>query len=169
MKLSTKLSIILFPLVITFSCTSDDVTDNDIVEPINNFAELSGTWTGETRILQAGDCISFDKSWIPVELDLVVDENGNAVVIEERQYYTQDMTWHVMRSLWEGVVLENDSLFLTKTFIIDCSGTDNTEVTDYATKLIRTGNSIEFRINEIEVFCPDQNCVFDRDYVLSKS
>ncbi|MCH7785738.1 MAG: hypothetical protein IIB06_10045 [Bacteroidetes bacterium] len=167
MNFSIKLSILFFLSVIIYSCSSDDNSTNSIVEPTNDFAELNGTWTGETRILQAGDCISINKNWTPVELDILVDETGKVLVIEERQYSNQDMIWYVLRTQWEGQVLINDSLFLTKTTIIDCFGTDNTEITDFKSKLIKTVNLIEFRINDIEVFCPIQNCIFERDYILS--
>ena len=81
MNFSIKLSILFFLSVIIYSCSSDDNSTNSSVEPTNDFAELNGTWTGETRILQAGDCISINKNWTPVELDILVDETGKVLLI----------------------------------------------------------------------------------------
>lgn len=155
---------IFMALFLFSSCNKDDDTEDAIP-----FAELNGTWTGQTRILQAGSCVSADPAWNDVELDITVNVDGSFQVVEERQFDTSDDTWYPSNSQWQGVIKENDSIFVTKTLLIDCFGVDNIENTDYQSKLTRTSNSLNFNISGVEVFCPVQNCVFDRDYRMSKT
>ena len=156
--------VVFMALFLFASCNKNDDNDDEIP-----FAELNGTWIGQTRVLQAGGCVSADPAWNDVELDITVSVNGTFQVVEERQFDTSDNTWYPSNSQWNGVIKANDSILVTKTLLIDCFGVDNTENTDYKSKLMRTSNSLNFNINAIEVFCPDQNCVFDRDYRMSKA
>lgn len=161
MSFYSKLTILLFSVCITFSCSQDDSSTQD------DSQNLSGTWEGETRIIQAGDCPSTDPTWNPVEMEFNVDTSGNVTILVERQYSNLNMTWSNVGSQWTGRVQENDSIYLTKTQTIDCFGTDVIETTEFASKLIRAGGTIQLTLNGIEVFCAAQNCVFDRDYILA--
>jgi hypothetical protein len=162
MSLYAKLTILLLSASITFSCSKDD--DSSVED---NYQNLNGTWSGQTRIIQAGDCPSTDPTWNPVEMEFDVDTNGTVQILVERQFSNLNMTWSIVGSQWIGRVKENDSIYLTKTQTIDCFGTDVIENTEFASKLLRSGGTIQLTLNTIEVFCAAQNCVFDRDYTLA--
>ena len=165
----SKLSVLLVSFCLLISCSKDDSSTDDGSQNGYDYQSLNGTWSGDTRILQAGDCPSGDPSWNQVELLVDVDNNGNVEIMIERQFDAQDNTWYVTTGTqWSGRVKTNDSIFLTKTFIVDCFGTDVSGSSDYASKLIRNGSAINLNLNAIEIFCPDQNCVFDRNYRLTK-
>jgi len=167
MPLFSRITILLLTLILTFSCSKNDSSGDDDSQGGYDYQSLNGTWAGETRILQAGDCVSGDPNWNQVELLVDIDNNGNIDIMIERQFDAQDMTWHTTTGTqWMGRVETNDSIFLTKTFVIDCFGTDVQGSADYASKLIRNGSKIRINLNAQELFCPDQNCLFYRAYTL---
>ena len=163
----SKLSVLLVSFCLLTSCSKDDSSTDDGSQNGYDYQSLNGTWTGETRILQAGDCPSGDPSWTQVEMEFTVTNNGNVTILVERQFSNLDMMWYTINAQWVGNVTTNDSIFLTKTQLVDCFGTDVTGTTDFASKLLRNGGMIQLSLNALEVFCPDQNCVFDRDYELT--
>ena len=168
MKSYSKLSVLFVFICLLSSCSKDDSSDGDDSQNGYDYQSLNGTWSGDTRILQAGGCASGDPNWNLVELFVDVDDNGNVAISTERQFDTQDNTWHVSTGTqWSGKIKTNDSIFLTKTFIVDCFGTDVAGSSEYASRLIRNGSIIKLNLNAVEIFCPDQNCVFDRSYRLT--
>lgn len=166
----SRILLLFMTLFFIFSCSKDDNSTNDDSQNGYDYQSLNGTWVGDTRVLQTGSCVSGDPDWNQVELFVDVDNNGNVEIMIERQYDTQDMTWYqTIGTEWNGRVETNDSIFLTKSYIVDCFGTDVLGSRDYASKLIRNGATIRLNLNAEEVWCPDQDCVFDRSYRLTKN